>query len=96
MTLDRFSLCSAGYLVSTHNGPWVKHDDAQARITQLEAERDAARAAGYAAGVRAAAEKITASIALLQNLGMTEGAEAIKAAASDICALLTQPVTTPE
>ncbi len=98
MTLDRFSLCSAGYLVSNSDGPWVKHDDAQACITDLQAKLDdcvttgevadivaTARAEGYAAGVK---DAVGWCGSILRNLGMTEGAEAIDAAASDILTLL--------
>ena len=47
-----------------------------------------AHAAGYRAGVEDAANRITASIQMLKNLGMTENAEAFVAAAEDIRALL--------
>jgi hypothetical protein len=47
-----------------------------------------ARAEGYRAGVEDAANRITASIQMLKNLGMTENAEAFVAAAEDIRALL--------
>jgi hypothetical protein len=54
----------------------------------MDEAKATARAEGYADGVQAAADKITASVAMLRNLGMTEGAEAIEAAASDILTLL--------
>jgi len=47
-----------------------------------------AHAAGYRAGVEDAANRITASIQMLRNLGMTENAEAFVAAAEDIRALV--------
>ena len=47
-----------------------------------------AHAAGYREGVEDAAKRITASIQMLRNLGMTENAEAFVAAAEDIRALL--------
>jgi hypothetical protein len=66
-----------------------------ARIAELEAERDAALVVirlaydeGYRAGVEDAANRITASIQMLRNLGMTEGAEVLLAAAEDISTLL--------
>ena len=102
MALDRFSLYPSGLMVPTHDGPWVYHDVALARIADLEAQRDAAleavtiqatfteaaHAAGYRAGVEAAADKIMASVAMLRNMGIAESADAIEAASADIRALL--------
>jgi flagellar biosynthesis/type III secretory pathway protein FliH len=67
---------------------FTKSEQDQARIAKLEAERDAAYAEGYRAGVEDAANRITASIQMLRNLGMTENAEAFVAAAEDVRALL--------
>ena len=47
-----------------------------------------AHAAGYRAGVEAAANKATTSVQMLRNTGMAEGAEVLVAAAEDIRALL--------
>jgi hypothetical protein len=63
-------------------------DYLEALVDKLEAERDAAYAEGYRAGVEDAANKIIASIQMLRNLGMTEGAEVLVAAAEDISTLL--------
>jgi len=62
--------------------------DLACHIAELQVVRGAAYAAGYRAGVEAAAKRITASIQMLRNLGMTEGAEVLLAAAEDIRALL--------
>jgi len=63
-------------------------DYLEALVDKLEAERDVAHAAGYRAGVENAVNRITASIQMLRNLGMTEGAEVLVAAAEDISTLL--------
>jgi hypothetical protein len=118
MTLDRFSLCSAGYLVSTHDGAWVRHVDAQARITQLESERDAwhqtasafaslqveldavkaelttARAEGYAAGLRDAAQACDRIAGNTADFGRDHRRAAGQCAAM-IRARLTRPITPP-
>ena len=62
--------------------------DLDCHIAELQVVRGAAYAAGYRAGVEDAANRITASIQMLKNLGMTENAEAFVAAAEDIRALL--------
>ena len=46
--LERFTVFPVG-LIATHDGPWVRFTDAQERIDQLEAERDAQQSAKDAA-----------------------------------------------